>query len=160
MDSKNIYLKMESITVEPYSDWWKNWFLEILLKFNYLSIYECYKFTIKFSGQTDYFGHIKEINSLGMSQAASIVWCNKEIIRDEKVTLFIKFKLPIEEIICSFSKKDHNDLALIYFKDNEKETYDKFKIPLKKFTTSITFNRIMVALIFFIVSTVARLYIF
>lgn len=166
MDNRNIYLNKENITVEPHSSWWKNWFLRLLLAINYLSVYECYKFTIEFSGQTEYFHHMRAIKFSGLSHAAAIVECDKEKLKDEirdgKVVFFIKFISPeIKEIICEFSKKDHNDLSLIYIRDKEKEIYNQFKIPLKNITT-LTFNstivRIIIGLIIFGITTIVGLY--
>ena len=89
---------IEPIKIEPDSGWLKNTYLKFLGRCGYLSIFEGYKFTMRFNQNLEDIDEGKDfVEFIGMNMS-SVIGYKKERVKDGKnIEFFVKFLLPLDD---------------------------------------------------------------
>lgn len=158
--NKDIYINIESKNIEPNTgSIWKDTYLKLIYKLGYLSISECYRFTVIFSGTI-----MPEKDKLELIfSGLKYTWveeCEKDqfsiIDKNLRLEFFVRFLLPTKDLRCRLGTTEDQ---LIYIKDNNKDyEHEVFYIPLKRFVTLFTYANIRFSIIMLIVGILIGLY--
>lgn len=147
-----VCLDIKDIEIRPASgNHLKNIYLNLLLKFGYLNITECYEFIINFYHSDFDFSRIKEIYLSG-TRTVALLDCKENGIEDGKIRLFISFLFPLKEFRVKFESKDAHEAIYI------NGEYGKNVIKIhKNFTTIFSFNNFVLMIFFTLLSYLSLL---